>query len=142
MSEAMAIGYLAVCSRFDFKWKGIPLWTLAIGSALGVTLVGVRAMNTGCFDWMEICMGLIPGGCATLFSLISEDKIGLGDGLVLFTVGLMLGFRVTLVAAIFGLFFATLVGIGLLVLRRGSMQSTIPYVPFLTLGVLLVLLMR
>lgn len=134
MSEIVAIGFLTLCSGFDYKWKSIPVWILLAGGGIGAFLGLAKIFIMGSVDWVHLLVGLIPGICVTVLALFSKDQVGIGDGMVLLTVGTMMGFRRTLLAAIIGLFVATIMGIGMIMTKKGTLQTAIPYIPFLTIG--------
>lgn len=61
----------------------------------------------------------------------------MGDGVVLLTLGLFLGIELTIMAAVLGLFLAMLVGTVLMVAKKAGLQTTVPFIPFLTLGLVI-----
>ncbi len=134
MNEVVALGYLILCSRWDYKWKYIPVWVLAVGTAVGLALFVGRALWLGEWNWSNALVGLLPGMCVSVLSFLSADQIGLGDGIVLLVIGWMLGFRMTILSAILGLFVATIFGVGMVILKKGSLQTAVPFIPFLAVG--------
>lgn len=136
MANVFAVAYLLGCSIYDFIWKKLPIWIVVVGSILGL-LIGIGQIYFLKEEWSDLLWGLVPGICVIGMSLVSEDKIGLGDGVVLLTLGLLLGMEATIMAAVIGLFLATLAGVFLMIVKKVGLQTSVPFIPFLTLGVVL-----
>lgn len=136
MSYIVAIIYLLGCSVFDFVWKRLPLWIVLTGSVTGIVVGLSQIYIFGQRDWIDVLFGLLPGVCVTGIALVSEDGIGLGDGVVLLIIGLILGMQMTIMAAVIGLLLSTLVGVALLIFKKVGLQTSIPFIPFLTIGVM------
>ena len=72
--------------------------------------------------------------------LISRGKwMGLGDPKLAFFMGLFLGFPNILVALFFAFFLGAIIGVGLIIFRKKTLKSEVPFGPFLVLGTLLAL---
>lgn len=93
-------------------------------------------------SWMSMGYGaLIAGGFFLLQFIISKGRwIGGGDIRLGVLMGMILGWQSTLVALMLAYMSGALVGVGLLVLKKKSMQSEVPFGTFLTIGTLLALL--
>ena len=137
MIHMVALVYLLGCSIYDFIWKKLPVWIVIAGGGLGLIIGLGQICVSGKRDWLDLFWGLIPGICVTGLALIAEDRIGLGGGVVLLTLGLILGIELTIMAAVVGLFLATLVGVVLMAVKKVGLQTTVPFIPFLTLGLLI-----
>ena len=124
---------------YDLKWKKIPLWFILLGILAGVVFKVIQIKVWGPESWSGVIADLIPGICAICMARIWEDRIGVGDGLVLLVTGLFLSAEQTFFVAVVGLLLATLFGVGMLVLKRGTLQTTLPFVPFLAVGGVIVL---
>ena len=135
------MGYLLLRSCWDYKWKNIPIWILGAGAVAGMILFIGKALCFGNWGWVNSLTGLIPGLCVSALSMLTSDQIGLGDGLVLLVTGWILGFQTIIFAAVIGLFAATVFGVGLIIFKRGSLQTALPFIPFLTIGLGIAILM-
>jgi len=72
--------------------------------------------------------------------LISRGKwMGWGDPKLAFFMGLFLGFPNILVALFFAFFLGAIIGVGLIIFRKKTLKSEVPFGPFLVLGTLLAL---
>lgn len=120
---------LAILAWIDVKTKTVP-----------VVLIGVLALFlalTGFYIKLSIpfmVFGCIPGMVALFITYVTKGKLGKGDGLILLALGIGCGLdRVMLVWGI-ALTMAAVTGIVLLVLKRATRKTELPFVPFLFWG--------
>lgn len=124
---------LLICAIQDLLKKRIYLWVICMG---GITTVvcSVFVDNLGIMDRVG---GLLVGLAIMLLSKITAGGIGMGDGILLCITGLGLGFWCNLELFGLALFLAAMISIILLILRRVDRKQTIPFVPFLFAGYLI-----
>jgi leader peptidase (prepilin peptidase) / N-methyltransferase len=92
--------------------------------------------------WRSSLIGSIAGG-GVLF-LIGEayyrtrghEGLGMGDVKMLAMIGAFLGWPLMLVTLVLASFAGSLVGVGLLISRRGDMKAALPFGTFLAVGAL------
>jgi leader peptidase (prepilin peptidase) / N-methyltransferase len=92
--------------------------------------------------WRSSLIGLIAGG-GVLF-VIGEayyrtrgyEGLGMGDVKMLAMIGAFLGWPLMLVTLVLASFAGSIVGVGLLVSRRGDMKAALPFGTFLAVGAL------
>ncbi len=126
---------LLFCGVQDLLYKKIYLWMIGVCAAVVIV----------CLPFCEnLSVTERLGGCALglgviLLSKATEGKIGLGDGILLCVTGLGLGFWTN--AELFGiaLSLAAAVSIVLLLMRRADRKKSIPFVPFLLTGYVILL---
>lgn len=129
-------GVLGIHSIYDIREKKLPAGLLfltligALGYAAWVFLTGQRT-------WGEIALGWLPGGIFLFIAFWTGEKIGYGDGLLLLAVGAFVGLERGILCVLLALLLASAASVGLLICRRVHRDSTIPFVPFLTIGVAL-----
>jgi len=87
---------------------------------------------------------LIAAFIASLFFLaivvFSRGKwMGVGDIKLAFLMGLLLGFPYILVALFFSFLIGAIIGIGLILAKRKTMKSEVPFGPFLVIGTFIAL---
>lgn len=80
--------------------------------------------------------GAAIGVCVIGISLASRDQIGRGDGVVIASIGLLLGFRGCLIVVCLSSLFMAVVSAGILILKKGNKNTRLPYIPALFLGYL------
>lgn len=125
-----AIIFGALCAVEDCARKKIDGWLLLAGAAAGAVAAGVRIYQ-GREDWYSIFAALLPGMTLLGFSLVTEGKIGRGDGDMALILGLFLGWELCIgVLCIAFLLTAGYAGAGLAV-RKLTKNSRIPLAPFL-----------
>lgn len=126
---------LLVCGIQDIRNKKISLWIISIGAFLAVASIPI----CGSLSLPDTIGGIGVGAGVLLISIATKGKIGLGDGLILCVTGLMLGFWGNIEAFGLALLLAAVVSIVLLVFRLADRKKSIPFVPFLFLGYLFVM---
>jgi leader peptidase (prepilin peptidase)/N-methyltransferase len=84
--------------------------------------------------------GLIPYLIAELYFRVRGDEgLGMGDVKMLAMIGAFLGWRLMLLTLVLASFLGSVVGLGLIVLRRGDMKSSLPFGTFLTIAAFIAL---
>ena len=92
--------------------------------------------------WVRILLGISVGICILLLAIVTREKIGLGDGMLLTVTGVYLGGADNFQLLMYGLFYAALFSLAVLVVRRWKKSREFPFVPFLFLGYLTMLAER
>lgn len=136
MEIGMAIVFGACCSVTDCVRQRIAAWTLWMGAAAGVCVAGIR-LSRGRETPAALLAALAPAGVFLAMSLLTEGKIGKGDGLMLLVLGLLLGWRLCLsVLCTASLLAGVWAGIGM---TAGKLRKTsrLPFAPFLLTSLLL-----
>lgn len=86
--------------------------------------------------------GLSLGIILLSLNPITKGQIGIGDGIIVCITGLCLGFAQNAVALAYGLFGSAMFSIVLIAISRVNRKKTIPFVPFLLIGYLGVLMLE
>ena len=90
--------------------------------------------------WQASLLGIVLGGGILLaigygyYLVRHEEGLGMGDFKMLAMIGAFLGWRLTLVTLMMASLVGSLVGLILIVARRGDMKSALPFGTFLALG--------
>lgn len=135
--DCVYISVLLLLAVTDLEHRLIP--NLIILPAILLALVaGFWA------DWMTWQAALLGGTIGLLFfgvayalaNVLYPGKVGLGMGDVTLAtfIGLAVGFPSVMTAIVLGIFLGGLVSALLLLTRRATLQTAIPYGPFLILG--------
>lgn len=119
---------------YDWRHKIIPAWCSATLFALALLRLLVIP-----FDWW-VAAGVLLGVPLLLLSFVSGGRwMGWGDGLLELSLGFLLGFFAGLTALVLAFWVGAAVGICLMLLKkRVTLTSEIPFAPFLIVGVALV----
>ncbi len=137
---------LLVIFVYDFKFMEIPMIVVWLG-------VGVAVVYNLLIDWMNfnpaagiltlnIFSGALGAALAFLFffilvSVSRERWMGMGDAHLAILVGLVLGWPTILLALILAFGIGAVVGVALIAAKKKTMQSQIPFAPFLVTGAIL-----
>lgn len=127
------VGYMVILvalSVFDIRKKEIPMWGICL---LGMVSLGYLITGSGIIFYDAI-MGCVPGMLLIILALLTKEKVGYGDGLVLLFIGLALGFELSMYMLMLALFLNCVMCGALFALHKVGKQTPIPFVPFLTIG--------
>lgn len=130
--EMVLFLFLAICAMFDGICRKIPLAVVWMGilTALLLRLEGAMGETT----WLAVGLSITPGIMFWLLSFISGEKVGYGDGWVLFMAGLFVGVGKCFLILLTGLIMESFIVLVLLAFRKVRGDREIPFVPFLLLG--------
>lgn len=121
---------MVVISVFDIRNKTVPLWTMIFLLFISMAFLIYKKD----VDWYDFCLSLWPGAFLILVAICAKGKIGIADGIVLSLIGIGVGAeKCTFIFSIALLLNCIVAGI-LLLLKRVSRNSSIPFMPFITIG--------
>ncbi|MBB3108728.1 leader peptidase (prepilin peptidase)/N-methyltransferase [Paenibacillus phyllosphaerae] len=118
----------------DLKYQLIPNTILL---AFLPFLAVLRVYHHDLPLWEYLLGALVGGGVIVLVILLSRGGMGLGDAKLLAVLGLVVGYKLILIALFLACLVGTLIGGPLLALRIVKRKQPIPFGPFLALGTLL-----
>jgi prepilin signal peptidase PulO-like enzyme (type II secretory pathway) len=125
---------LLILSLWDIKQKEVPVPTLY---CLFLMCVVMAVTNPYC----RIINNLVVGGVLSvaLFILykVASDKIGLGDVEIMLALGFAFGYPQIFSIIFSSLFLSMVFGILLMTVKKAKLKTTIPFVPFLFIGMTL-----
>ena len=78
-----------------------------------------------------------PGPAFTATDLITEKKVGIGDGIMLLLIGGMEGAGVVWAVFCLALFVQSLAAAVLLICKKANRKTALPFIPFMLIGRLL-----
>lgn len=130
--------WLLLCSWQDLRRKRINLILIGIGI---LTLFICTVIQNELTIWNRLT-GLSLGILLLGLNPITKGQIGIGDGLIVSTTGLCLGFSKNAVMLAYGLFTSAIFSIILILFCHVNKKKTIPFIPFLFIGYLGVLLLE
>lgn len=119
--------FLTLCAFFDIRTKRIPLWILLV---FGSMILGITGIS-GTLIHQSLCLQLLPGMVFLLMSLLTGEAVGYGDGIVILLLGVSLGIRLCVSIVFVGLVLCAGVSLLILILKKGSQQTRLPFMPFL-----------
>lgn len=119
--------FLAVLTPDDIRERKISVGKLIIGMLSALICRGLTAQ----MELAELAGSLLPGMIIFLLAVVFRESIGNGDGLVVMVLGLWLGGFWTLLVVSLAIMLAGLFAVICLFRRK---EDTIPLIPFLLLG--------
>lgn len=128
--------YLIISSIRDFKSHTISLKYSII------TLIFFLFLNliSKKFNVLALLINLSPAIFLIMLSYFSKQAIGYGDGFVTAILGIELGFNITICIVFFSFILTSIFSLFLLV-RRKSMKTTLPFIPFITCSCFITILL-
>ena len=138
----IAAGTLLVLSLIDLDIKEAPHGLLFI-----ILLLGVLTFVFSFFDfsltgtvWWEHLIGAFVISLPLFLLMIFTGGIGGGDVKAMFVLGLLLAYKLTIVAFFFGILAAALAAVVLHFVCDKGAKYPLPLVPFLSLGTVIAML--
>ncbi|HIY19146.1 MAG TPA: prepilin peptidase [Candidatus Blautia avistercoris] len=128
------IGILGYNAWKDWKLKEISLWSLLFINLMGMGLCMGNTLREN--QWGELALGYVPGIALIGLSILTKGKIGMGDGLILLSLGNFMRIKEVFLVLGMGLLLCSFWSGILLVARKAGKNSRIPFVPFLFAGYL------
>lgn len=126
------IAIMTVLSIYDIRTKKIPVTGFVI--VLFYSVLSLVCFGKNDLIWTDVIMSLIPGLILIGLSLITEGKVGLGDGILVAEMGMGLGMEKCAYMLIGALVLNCLFSGILLAFHKVRLHSRIPFVPFITAG--------
>ena len=123
---------LGVCAVSDGIKKEIPLAPVSAGILFAVLLHAAGVFGEE--KWPAVVLSVLPGVAFWLISLLTAEKVGYGDGWILVMIGLFTGLRRCFLILLVGLMAESAVVLILLAVRKISTDREVPFVPFLLMG--------
>ncbi|MEU9704647.1 A24 family peptidase [Streptomyces sp. NPDC047981] len=138
--------FAVLLATVDVRVRRLPdLLTLPLAAAVPLLLLGAELLPYDAGSWVQALLGgLALGGGYFVLHLIRPSGMGFGDVKLALSLGAALGWYgwgVLFAGTFAGFLFGSLYGFGLVLVRRGSRKSAIPFGPFMIGGALLGLLL-
>lgn len=121
--------WLSFQGYLDFKYKEIPNWVSLLGGIIGIVFCIIEKRSV-----TDVLLACVPGMVLLLFSWITKEVIGYGDGIILIVMGIYLSASQVFLIGMLAFGLAGIVALILLVIfhKRGTEQ--IPFIPFLVVA--------
>jgi len=129
MKEVVLGIILGIQAGIDWKRKEIPLWLSLVGIAGGVVFC-IQEQRV----WTSILIASIPGVISLLFSRLTDEVIGYGDGILFLMLAFYLSLEEILSVGMVAFSIAGVVALVLLVVFHKKGKERIAFIPFLSLA--------
>lgn len=128
---------LIYVSAVDIKLHMAPNWIAGAIGILGVPSIVVSLINSNYYDLLFNRLTGIFGGFLLLFvaAIASKGGVGAADIKITAALGLFMGLEGIFTGQLIGLFFAAIVSVILLIVRKVDKKTRIPLLPFISAGV-------
>lgn len=134
---------LIVVAVIDLEHKIIPDELVVAGTTVGVILIIYsRFYDVAFYDvWYSPLVGmvLVPGILIVLSKIggiiyKTDEAIGFGDVKLFVPIGMIVGYRLSLLALMIAVFFGGMYGIYLLMKDKSNARKEVPFAPFISMG--------
>lgn len=131
----LVIAYIDYYNKIIYDWSWIILLIL---SCLYVLYLGLSNYEVPLDNLIGALVGFLSFLAISLIGklIAKQDVLGMGDVILMGIAGLMLGYKVWLFALLVGSFVGSIVEVTLLKLEKRERGETIPFGPYLVLGIL------
>ena len=130
MERGILLGMLALYGVEDLRKKTISARYLPLFAIAGM---GLRLFLQN-LSVVSILLGMAVGLAMMGLSVLTRGSIGMGDGMLLVVSGVFLGGATNVELLFTGLFYAAVFSLGILVFGKRKKYREIPFIPFLFLG--------
>ena len=131
LTGILMLGCAVATSVYDIKRRAIPVSMLLVYSVVTV-ICSLGQIGIG---------GALTGGCFFLVSRLTKEAIGYGDCWVITLFGIYLGAKDLIRLLFTASFFAAVVSLIWMWKQGWKREGSLPFVPFLTIGLLEVILL-
>ncbi len=131
---AVFFSILLVISFIDLRYWIIPDGLLLAILALGIinAVYQTLVLNANWYDW---AIGFFAASVPLLIlGLAYKDGMGGGDIKLMAVAGLFMGWKLILLALFIGAVYGGVASIFIILVKKGSMKTAVPFGPFLSLG--------
>ncbi len=125
--------FLVIAAIMDIRKKRLPVILLLVWIVSGMIIYAFFHTS----DITDEIMGVILGAVFIAISLVSDGKLGLGDGMAVFALGVYLGGRGAGFTCIYALILSSIFSMIILISGRYARHREFPFIPFLLIGYLL-----
>jgi len=121
----VAIIIIALLAKQDIYERKISLFTIIISGCIALLYLAAGEK----LDIVSLCLRILPGVVLLFVSLLSDEKVGYGDGASVLMLGLWTSAAFCMLATTIGMLLAGIYGLVLLITSKKEQQ--IPFLPFL-----------
>lgn len=134
--KVLVVSYLSYQTFEDIRKKSVSLISIFIFSIISA-VINVCLTNT---SLLNMFLGVLVGLGVILIGRLMKDGIGIGDGAVLSSIGILIGGEICLLVFIIAITISAVIGTVLLILKKVKMKQELPFIPYILCAYVLVLL--
>lgn len=136
VSMWMMLCAMSIFSAQDIIRKKVNGRLCAFFIFIGLLIDVVKIMN-GKLLLQTFAMSIIPGILVYLIAVLTKEKIGKGDAVVIVIIGILTDISFVLESLIIALWIGAIIAIVAIATKRMKGSDTMCFIPFLALGVLI-----
>ncbi|MBO5550730.1 MAG: prepilin peptidase [Lachnospiraceae bacterium] len=125
--------FLIMGTASDIKKRSIPAAMFLVFGMLGALDFMISGRTAPVNELLGIILGVVFIG----ISLISDNKLGMGDALAILVTGIFLGGAEASCTVLYAMLITAVFSIIILASGRGSRTTAMPFMPFLLAGYML-----
>lgn len=145
-----AFACLVVIFVYDLKYMEVPMNAMWLAIAFLITANGITDLTSGSAGgfWssitvMHVLSAAVAAGFFFGLSFVSDETwMGYGDAFIAAAIGLLLGPMGTFLALLVAFCVGAFYGIGLMIVRKKTMKTEIPFGPFLIFGLYIIFVVK
>ena len=134
MFKGLSLLIMITAAIFDIREKRIPLSIPTVQMTLSL-LFFLYLWSRRMEDPKGLLLSMLPGAVLLAIGYMTRLGIGIGDGLMVLSLGPLFGIRDILLIALLSFTLSALVGGTLLILKKVGGKSAMAFMPFLAVGV-------
>lgn len=127
-------------SIWDIRSKKLPAGLLILSILTAGILIAMNRDINWRQDWLLYVIGILIGILLLLAGRFCGGCIGTADGIMTAVIGGMIGYQDTLLLLMNGILAAAVFSILLIVIKKAGRRTTIPFIPFMLLGYIMILI--
>lgn len=121
----VALIFVAYLSAQDIREKRVSVFAIVLFGSIAILYMAAGER----LDFVQLSLKILPGVLLLFVALLSEEKIGYGDGAAVLVLGLWTSTFFCLLSTSIGLLMAGIYGGLLMVVKKQNYR--IPFLPFL-----------
>ncbi len=135
--RALFAAAMVALFAIDLKHQILPNQITLPGIVAGLLLNGL--LGTG---WIDSLLGIAVGGgvlflvAEAYYRIRHEEGLGMGDVKMLAMIGAFLGWKLALVTLVLSSIVGSVIGVGVMIVKREGLKYALPYGTFLALAAL------
>lgn len=138
ISQMICLGTMLLGNSIvDLRKREISpaLCYITVGIGLLVRILTSLGMYTDIkMELLSVLIGMIPGICMLICSLLTKGKIGFGDGILLVCMGALAGAIRLLVIILLAGVFTAITGLTGMIIKKWDKSKRLPFVPFIAMA--------
>lgn len=127
--------YIFIAAYIDIKNKYIDIYLVILGFMIAIILYLFMPYNL-----FELLIGIAVGIIVSIISFCTKQSVGFGDGIILIILGIVFGLS-TINIFLYSIIILLVYSILMFLFIKKYKLSTIPFIPFLFIGIILEILL-